>query len=544
MHISYYNNLAKAVLAHSDNIITAIDRYLVKADEDMEKTLKDEGFANPKETVEQINSLQEEIKDILHEQTTSTVAALSTSKNWKDAKKKMAKLMDEDDIAEQVEEVITDMYDTEIPELANIYIKDVESDMVVSTMRQRTSAWTSQWSKQLGELMRINTHQQLTDLIQSSIDNGESIAKLTQRIQDGGWRNEYYQAKRVALTEVLRAHSVAREEAIQQSPSTDRKEWRHTGSRHITPRQNHIDMDGQIVPADQPFTLIGKDGGIYYPQMPLDPILPAGECINCHCIHRGLTNDEILGMSLEERQKLQQEIIDNDDKEWEKELNEKNKANAGITEYNSLENFSEKSREKQIKYIGGKAKMALYDAGLITDEEMLKKVKKSTLQELRENGIFTVDDKTVKHATIGEFSNLKNPKKPAGEKNGGNMSKGGHSQANIDELDSRGIKYKVEKMYDNGVRIGGVADHKEKDKRLGATGQSWFPENWDDEKIRVAGTYTTNRPAITEELYVGEELIGYRKFQEYDDVIVGTYEDTNHNVETIFPDATQRKVVD
>ena len=343
MHILYYNNLAKAVLSHSDNIITAIDRYLAKADEDMEKTLKDEGFANPKETVEQIDSLQEEIKDILHEQTTSTVAALSTSKNWKDAKKKMAKLMNEDDIAEQVEEVIADMYDTEIPELANIYIKDVESDMVVSTIRQRTSAWTSQWSKQLGELMRINTHQQLTDLIQSSIDNGESIAKLTQRIQDGGWRNEYYQAKRVALTEVLRAHSVAREEAIQQSPSTDRKEWRHTGSRHITPRQNHIDMDGQIVPANQPFTMIGKDGGIYYPQMPLDPILPAGECINCHCIHRGLTNDEILGMSLEERQKLQQEIIDNDDKEWEKELNEKNKAKAGIEElFNEMEQSSKK----------------------------------------------------------------------------------------------------------------------------------------------------------------------------------------------------------
>ena len=433
----YYQKLAKAVIANSDNILSAIDKYLAKADEDMEKTLRDEGFAEPKETVEQINSVQDEIADILQEQTTATAATLATAKNWKDAKKKLKRLMEDDDIAEQVEEVIADMYETEVPVLANTYIKEVESDLVVNTLRQRTSAWTSQWSKQLGELMRINTHQQLTDLIQSSIDNGESIAKLTQRIQDGGWRNEYYQAKRVALTEVLRAHSVAREEAIQQSPSTDRKEWRHTGSRHITPRQNHIDMDGQIVPANQPFTMIGKDGGIYYPQMPLDPILPAGECINCHCIHRGIANDEILGMPLEERQQLQQEIINNDDKEWEKELNEQNKAKAGIKEYNALESFSEKSREDQIKYIGGKAKMALYDAGLITDEEMLKKVKKTTLQELSENGIFTVSNSALNHSSYGEFTNS-NKQYPNGR-----LSKGGHSFNSLEDLKQKGIKANI-----------------------------------------------------------------------------------------------------
>lgn len=68
---------------------------------------------------------------------------------------------------------------------------------------------------------------------------------------DGGWRTEYYQAKRVAVTEVLRAHSVAKEEAIQQSPVVDMKEWRHTGVHKIKPRPNHVAMDGQVVPKDQ-----------------------------------------------------------------------------------------------------------------------------------------------------------------------------------------------------------------------------------------------------------------------------------------------------
>ena len=72
---------------------------------------------------------------------------------------------------------------------------------------------------------------------------------------DGGWRTEYYQAKRVAVTEVLRAHSVAKEEAIQQSPVVDMKEWRHTGVHKIKPRPNHVAMDGQVVPKDQPCLL-------------------------------------------------------------------------------------------------------------------------------------------------------------------------------------------------------------------------------------------------------------------------------------------------
>ena len=41
-------------------------------------------------------------------------------------------------------------------------------------------------------------------------------------------------------------------------------------------------------------------------------------------------SEEILGLSLEERQALQQEAIDEMDDEWERELDERNKAKAGI----------------------------------------------------------------------------------------------------------------------------------------------------------------------------------------------------------------------
>ncbi len=544
--LKYYQAIAKALISNADGIIEAIDQYLAKADDELSDVLADEGYAEAEDSVKAINVVQEAIAEILQNQTDDFVEALEAAQDsdWEEVQKKVSEMLDGDDIAEQVQETATDMFQTEVLKLATVYMQETDGDLVVDVIRQRTKNWISSWSQRLGQLMKINTHQQITDIIQRTIDRGEGIETLTRKIMDGGWRNEHYQARRVAVTEVLRAHSVAREEAIQQSPSTDRKEWRHTGAHKNKPRPNHVDMDGQIVPKDKPFELQGRDGVVYHPMYPRDPILPASETVNCHCIHRGVAADDALGMSLEERRQLQQKYIEEDDGAWKKELDEQNKAKAGITPYSALESFKEKPREKQIKYLG-KAKMALYDAGLIDSDEMLRKIKKSTLQELREGGIFTVGSSAARHSTVGDFSNLANPKKPAGGRNGGNMTGGGHSQANFNELSSRGIAYSVEKTYDNGVRIGGVANHTAPEKRLGQSGQSWFPESWDTEKITVAGTYTANRPAITEELRNDAgDIIGYRKFQKYDGVTVGIFEDAEHNIDTVFPDAAQREVGD
>lgn len=542
--LKYYRVIAKALISNADGIIEAIDQYLAKADDELSDVLADEGYAEAEDSVKTINAVQEEIAEILQNQTDDFVEALEAAQDsdWEVAQKKVSEMLDGDDIAEQVQEAAADMLQTEIPKLATVYMQETDGDLVVDVIRQRTKSWISSWGQRLGQLMKINTHQQITDIIQRTIDQGESIETLTRKIMDGGWRNEHYQARRVAVTEVLRAHSVAREEAIQQSPSTDRKEWRHTGAHKNKPRPNHVDMDGQIVPKDKPFELQGRDGVVYHPMYPRDPILPASETVNCHCIHRGVAADDALGMSLEERRQLQQKYIEEDDGAWKKELNEQNKAKAGITPYSALESFKGKTREKQIKYLG-KAKIALYDAGLIDSDEMLSKVKKTSLQKLREDGIFTVSISAAKHSTVGDFSNLKNPKRPAGGRNGGNMTGGGHSQANLNELSNRGIAYSVEKTYDNGVRIGGVANHKEPEKRLDQSGQSWFPESWDSEKITVAGTYTANRPAKTKKLYdEAGEVIGYNFYQEYDGVTVGVFTDGECNISTVFPDGLQRDI--
>nr|WP_300663114.1 phage minor head protein [uncultured Acetatifactor sp.] len=517
-----YQMIAKAIISNADGILDAIDRYLAKADDGLADTLEEEGFAEAEETVKAINSLQEDVAEALQSQTEEFVAALEDAPegDWEEAQKNVAGMLEDDDIAERIGEAAVAMFEAEVPKLATVYMKETDGELVVDAIRKRTESWFASWSEELGRLMHISTHKEITDAIKRTIDEGEGIPELTRKIMDGGWRSEYYKAKRVAVTEVLRAHSVAREEAIQQSPSTDRKEWRHTGAHKNEPRPNHVDMDGQIVPKKEPFELKGTDGKTYHPMYPRDPCLPPGESVNCHCIHRGIAADDAIGMSLEERRRLQQKYIEEDDAAWKKELDEQNKAKAGITPYSALENFKGKAREEQVKYLG-KTKMALYDAGLIDSDEMLAKVKKNSLQKLQEDGIFTVSNSVLKHSTVGDFTNTNR------------LAKGGHSQASMDAMDEKGITYHVKKTYSNGVRIGHVEGHKSNLKNGIVTtkypnadiGQAWFPKEWTEDDVRNAGTYVANKGTGS----------GAIKFADYKGVKVGIFVDADGSPTTIFP---------
>ena len=199
-------------------------------------------------------------------------------------------------------------------------------------------AWIESWSDELADLMRTTSKDQLEAMLKKEINNGGNISQFCVDLINSGMEKEgkgeywtsHYRARRVAVTEILGAHSVAQQEAFMQSPAVESKGWLHTGNYRNEPRQNHIDMDGQIVAKDQPFELIGADGIVYHPMYPRDVILPAGERINCHCIQQPIVSEDILGLPLEERKKLQQQAIDDMDDEWEAELDARNKAKAGI----------------------------------------------------------------------------------------------------------------------------------------------------------------------------------------------------------------------
>lgn len=321
-------NYGKSCGCHA--LIKAIDRYIEKADVDLSKTLDDAGFAEAKASVNNIATLEDKLAEILTDQTVEIAKMIEEAGTLESAIKLMEEFFVEDESRESLIEALKEFYDDNISALATVYIREAESDMAVSQLRQRTVSWIKSWSADLADLMQLTSREQIEKLIGSALESGEGVGTLKNQLIAEGVRNEEYRARATSLTEMLRAHSVAREEAIQQSPATDRKGWLHSGGRGIAPRENHVAMNGQIVPKEKPFVMQGRSGSTYYPMFPRDPKLPPEESINCHCTHIPIVDDEVLGMSLEERQKLQQQIIDEDNGEWEKELDARNKAKAGI----------------------------------------------------------------------------------------------------------------------------------------------------------------------------------------------------------------------
>lgn len=313
-------------------LIKAIDAYLAKADDDLTEALDDAGFAEPKKTVKDMSSLEDSVAEALESETAYYKRKAKKSVDLKAFKDAWPDIIEGDDIDKTLAEIFAADFKANIPKLAAAYITQVDPQLTVKTITARTTAWAEEWSGKLAELMKLETQSEIKELLTDTLKDGKSVAEFTQALMEGGIRSERYRARSAALTETLRAHSVAQQEAITQNPAVEDKEWVHTGDYRNAPRENHIAMNGKIVPKNEPFTLEGADGVTYYPMYPRDQSLPPGESVNCHCIHRGIANADILGLSLEERKRLQQEAIDADDGEWEKELDARNKAKAGIEE--------------------------------------------------------------------------------------------------------------------------------------------------------------------------------------------------------------------
>lgn len=313
-----------------DALLKAIDAYLAKADDDLSEALDDAGFIEPKETIKDAAALEDALTEALEKETKYFRAKAKKAVDLEAFAKDWPEIIEGDNIDEQLARLFVEDFERNIPSLAAGYIKKIDPQLTVKTITARTTAWASDWSEKLGGLMKLETHKEIEQLLTETLKDGKGVAEFTQALIDGGIRSERYRARATALTETLRAHSVAQQEALIQNPAVESKEWVHTGAYRNTPRENHVAMDGVIVPKDEPFVLEGADGVTYYPMYPRDPSLPPGESVNCHCIHRGVVNDDILGLPLEERKRLQQEAIDAMDDEWEKELDAKNKAKAGI----------------------------------------------------------------------------------------------------------------------------------------------------------------------------------------------------------------------
>lgn len=318
-------------------LMKSIEQYIAKVDEELEEKLTDEGYASPKETVKNINDIEDEISDAMDAQTKAFTDSLNDATNnalnlevflsdiW-------PQFMEDDKIGEDLLDLFKKEFTEMIPKLVENYMMETDAELVVDQITKRTTAWIDSWSEELASIMKLNSHNELEKVLTDGLNDGKGIDEITQDIIDNGIRDTRYKARRTAITETLRAHSYAREESIKQSPAATGREWVHTGGYRNEARQNHADMNGQIVGKEEPFELVGKDGTTYHPMCPRDSILPASETIYCHCIHRAVVDKDILGLSLEERKRLQAEAIAADDEAWEAEMEAMNKSKESTDE--------------------------------------------------------------------------------------------------------------------------------------------------------------------------------------------------------------------
>lgn len=521
-------------------LIKAIDAYIAKADNDLADRLKEEGYADSKNTVKHIEELEEKIAEVLQEQSKDFEDLIeSADKKGIDLEEFLKGSWQEfkttNDIREKLFPIFFNEFTEYVPVLANFYMKEMDSELIVEQISEKTTDWIAQWSYELSDLMHLSSHEEIENILVKGLKNGKGIAETARDVLESGIRDEFYKARRAALTETLRAHSFAREESIQQCPASEYKEWIHTGNHKIEPRPNHVRMNGQKVLISENFKLKGADGVTYLADFPKDPVLPAAEVINCHCIHRSITSEEILGLPLEERKKLQQQAIDEMGDEWKKELDARNKARAGINEDTiKCDWLKNKTVEERKKYFRSDSRWALFESGVIQNDADLERLYKTvdtkygprkvfkSLTELKNDGIMTVSDKTLKHSVVGTY------KPKSKEYPNGRMTSGGHTYQAIQECKSKGIDYTINKKFSNGVCLGNVPSSELKIKR-NRNGQSCFPKDWDDDKILIAGTYAANN---------GNLIDANRKIAVYDNVAVRTliYGD---EVNTICPDLDQ-----
>lgn len=308
-------------------LLEAIEQYIAKADNDLEDQLNEEGYVEAGVAVSHMGAIEDGVTAAVENNVDEVLARLQSASRVDDF---IENVWPEISNSDEMEKALYDLFYQQFDELLRRFTKqwiisaDAELGEVVDDRITRPAeAFIKGWSQQLADIMHLNTKDGIEKILLDAQEQNQTIDEVAQAIADSGIRECGYRSRRVAVTEVLRVEEYAHQEARIQNPSCYKKEWVHTGAAH--PRENHVAINGQQVFTREPFTLTGRNGGTYYPMCPRDTSLPAEESINCHCTTKDVVDQEILGMSLEDRVALREKYMNEVNAEydaWEQKFNE------------------------------------------------------------------------------------------------------------------------------------------------------------------------------------------------------------------------------
>ncbi|MGG7219661.1 phage head morphogenesis protein [Bacillus sp. ATD] len=212
-----------------------------------------------------------------------------------------------DDFEEEFQELTEGFLQQTIEELAEVIMDSIDPEVPFKVLSNRTINWIKDWSKKLAEIMKLNTHEAVENVLTDAIENGSSIQDIELTLKEMP-QFDRERARTTAITEVLAASSVAQHESYAQSPAVKKKKWRHSGGKKNIPRENHIDLDGTVIGVDEEFQIPGSSETCMFPR---DPKLSAGERVHCHCVLSPVVDNEILGLSAEEKEEIRREVLAN-----------------------------------------------------------------------------------------------------------------------------------------------------------------------------------------------------------------------------------------
>ena len=296
-----------------DELIDAIDVLIRKADDDLEETLEAEGFVEPKTAVRIINELEDDLTDALNGRCDELLDALGDALDINNFTENVwPTIRDETDLRDKIYDIFYERWKAMFENSLKGFLAGDSPELLsdgVELLTDSTEEFIQSWSKRLSEMMHLSTNEQIEGILLDAHKNHLSVDQVAQKIADSGIREPGYKARRVALTETLRAESYAQLTSARMDPKYSTKKWEHTGAYKNKPRENHVAMNGQEVPIDEPFTLKGRDGGTYYPMCPRDIDLPPGESINCHCLMSKIKDPHWDDLTAEEKQAAREQRL-------------------------------------------------------------------------------------------------------------------------------------------------------------------------------------------------------------------------------------------
>jgi SPP1 gp7 family putative phage head morphogenesis protein len=152
--------------------------------------------------------------------------------------------------------------------------------------------WFENYKIKFAQPINETTEKTIQAMIEQAVDEGWSMPTMQKNLlqvfdqwmngkltpEDFEWFKERmpeYRRELIARTETLRASNTVSHE-LYKAWGAPNKEWLATMDNRVRP--DHADVNGQVVPIDQPFTVGG-----YSMMHPHDPTAPADQVCNCRC---------------------------------------------------------------------------------------------------------------------------------------------------------------------------------------------------------------------------------------------------------------------